>query len=56
MFERVQDEEILKEGEVLGPFKNEGEWELAKWLIKNIGHTQTEAFLQLPIVSLTSIT
>lgn len=50
-FEHVRDKEILKEGQVLEPFRDEDEWELAKWLIKNIGHSQTEAFLQLPIVS-----
>ncbi|KAF8870929.1 hypothetical protein BD779DRAFT_1614010 [Infundibulicybe gibba] len=35
--------------EVLGPFASEEEWELAKWLIKNVGHNQAEAFLKLPI-------
>lgn len=49
-FERIRDEEILKGAEVLGPFKDDEEWELAKWLIKNVGHTQAESFLKLPIV------
>lgn len=50
-FEQVRDEEILTGAEVLGPFVDEDEWELAKWLIKNVGHKQTESFLKLPIVS-----
>ncbi|KAH7907715.1 hypothetical protein BJ138DRAFT_1014064 [Hygrophoropsis aurantiaca] len=49
-FERIRDEEILKPGEVLGPFESEEEWELAKWLIKNVGANQMEVFLKLPIV------
>jgi hypothetical protein len=35
-----------------GPFEDEDEWELAEWLIKNVGQTQTDKFLKLPIVSL----
>lgn len=50
-FERIRDDQILTGCEVLGPFADEEEWELAKWLIKNVGHNQTEAFLKLPIVS-----
>ncbi|KAH7907825.1 hypothetical protein BJ138DRAFT_1013929 [Hygrophoropsis aurantiaca] len=49
-FERIRDEEVLKGGEVFGPFESEEEWELAKWLIKNVGANQMEAFLKLPIV------
>jgi hypothetical protein len=33
-----------------GPFKGQEEWELAEWLLQNVGQTQTEAFLKLPIV------
>ncbi|KAJ7105367.1 hypothetical protein C8R44DRAFT_943376 [Mycena epipterygia] len=50
-FERIRDDQILTGCEVLGPFADEEEWELAKWLIKNVGHNQTEAFLKLPIVT-----
>jgi len=32
------------------PFDSKQEWELAQWLIKNVGQMQTEAFLKLPIV------
>ncbi|KAJ7674410.1 hypothetical protein B0H17DRAFT_1207991 [Mycena rosella] len=51
VFEHIRDDQILTGCEVLGPFADEEEWELAKWLIKNVGHNQTEAFLKLPIVS-----
>ncbi|KAJ6454809.1 hypothetical protein C8R45DRAFT_1188877 [Mycena sanguinolenta] len=50
MFERIRDDQILTGCEVLGPFADEEEWELAKWLIKNVGHNQAEAFLKLPII------
>ncbi|KDR74234.1 hypothetical protein GALMADRAFT_70686, partial [Galerina marginata CBS 339.88] len=32
-----------------GPFENEEDWELAEWLIHNVGQKQTDAFLKLPI-------
>ncbi|KAL0581893.1 hypothetical protein V5O48_000122 [Marasmius crinis-equi] len=45
------EEVIFPDGcEVLGPFRDEEEWELARWLIKNVGHNQAEAFLKLPII------
>jgi hypothetical protein len=33
-----------------GEFESEGEWELAKWLLQNVGHNQLLKFLNLPIV------
>ncbi|KAJ7646307.1 hypothetical protein DFH06DRAFT_1270854 [Mycena polygramma] len=51
MFEHIRDDQILTGCEVLGPYADEEEWELAKWLIKNVGHNQTESFLKLPIVT-----
>ncbi|KAH7905500.1 Zn-finger domain-containing protein [Hygrophoropsis aurantiaca] len=33
-----------------GPFDDEGEWELARWLIQNVGQMQTDKFLKLPII------
>ncbi|KAJ6566640.1 hypothetical protein B0H19DRAFT_939699 [Mycena capillaripes] len=50
-FELIRDEEILKGGTVLGPFRDDDEWQLAKWLIKHVGHTATEKFLKLSIIS-----
>ncbi|KAJ7716992.1 hypothetical protein B0H16DRAFT_1898115 [Mycena metata] len=50
-FEIIRDEEILKGAEVLGPFKDEAEWELAKWLIKHVGHGAADEFLKLSIIA-----
>lgn len=33
------------------PFASRAEWELAEWLIGNVGQTSTDKYLQLPIVS-----
>ncbi|KAJ6560916.1 hypothetical protein B0H10DRAFT_1966807 [Mycena sp. CBHHK59/15] len=51
-FQAIRDDQVLRGAEVLGPFESDDEWELAKWLIKNVGHNQMEAFLKLPIVTL----
>jgi hypothetical protein len=48
VFQSIRDD---NDGEVLGPFKDDAEWELAKWLIKNVGHAQVNTFLKLSIVS-----
>ena len=49
-FETYRDKQIREGAEILGPFENDAEWELAKWLMKNVGHSQAEEFLKLPIV------
>ncbi|KAJ7081497.1 hypothetical protein C8R44DRAFT_905320 [Mycena epipterygia] len=51
VFQIIHDEEILKGGMVLGPFRDDDEWQLAKWLIKHVGHTATDEFLKLSIIS-----
>jgi hypothetical protein len=51
-FSERRDEEIQRGADPLGPFANEDEWELARWLVKNVGHTQSDMFLKLPIVSI----
>ncbi|KAI0308623.1 hypothetical protein OF83DRAFT_1089675, partial [Amylostereum chailletii] len=35
------------EGRPWGPFANEGEWKLVKWMIKTLGQTKTNKFLKL---------
>ncbi|KAG1872229.1 hypothetical protein F4604DRAFT_1881036 [Suillus subluteus] len=40
---------------VWGPFKDEEEWQLAKWLIQNVGQNQTDKFLKLPIITCADI-
>lgn len=54
-FQSMREDLNIKDGEVLGPFKDIAEWELAKWLIKNVGHGQVDALLKLPIVSKSSV-
>ncbi|KAI0086605.1 hypothetical protein BDY19DRAFT_864872, partial [Irpex rosettiformis] len=49
-FEQIRDSGTLKVGERLGPFKNEEEWELAKWLMRNVGHTAGDQLLKLPMI------
>jgi hypothetical protein len=34
-----------------GPFEDQDEWELAQWLIRNVGQKQLDGFLNLNIVS-----
>ncbi|EED77474.1 predicted protein [Postia placenta Mad-698-R] len=50
LFQAIHDEQVLQGADVFGPFESEEEWDLAKWLIKNVGHTQAEKFLKLPII------
>ena len=50
------DEEQKREGDSCWtPFKDEDEWQLAEWLIWNVGQKQTDDFLKLPIVSFFSL-
>ena len=50
-FDAIRDDQILRGAEILGPFNNDEEWQLAKWLIKNVGHNTAEEFLKLAVVS-----
>ena len=45
VFQKIRDDHINKNSQVLGPFKDDAEWELAKWLIKNVGQAQVDTFL-----------
>ncbi|KAK0471461.1 hypothetical protein IW261DRAFT_1306539, partial [Armillaria novae-zelandiae] len=49
-FQHICDKQILKQEEVLGLFQDDKEWELAKWLIKNMGCLAAKEFLKLPMV------
>jgi hypothetical protein len=49
-FEKLQREQEEIGSSRWGPFEDEDEWELAKWLIRNVGQKQTNAFLNLDIV------
>lgn len=50
-FEILQQTQQLEGKTPWEPFANKAEWELAAWLIKNIGQKATDEYLQLPIVS-----
>lgn len=50
-FQSIRDDQIRKNEEVLGAFKDDAEWELAKWIIRNVGHGQADSLLKLSIVS-----
>jgi hypothetical protein len=49
-FEKLQQKQEKNGTSKWGPFKDQDEWELGEWLIRNIGQKQTDAFLNLNIV------
>ncbi len=49
-FEKIRAT-LERNGTEWGPFADENEWQLAEWLLKNVGQMQADAFLKLPIVS-----
>lgn len=49
-FEEIR-EKLEADATPWGPFEDQEEWELAEWLMKNVGQTQADHFLKLPIVS-----
>jgi hypothetical protein len=51
LFESLDEEQRQEGGSRWGPFEDEDEWQLAEWLIRNVGQKQTDRFLRLPIVS-----
>lgn len=50
-FDIICNEQILQGAKVWGLFRDDKQWQLAKWLIKNVGHSQAEEFLKLGVVS-----
>lgn len=50
-FETVREEQRRNGDDPWAPFKDEEEWELAQWLITNVGQNATDKYLKLPIVS-----
>jgi hypothetical protein len=51
LFESLNEEQKRAGGNRWAPFEDEDEWQLAEWLIRNVGQKQTDTFLKLPIVS-----
>jgi hypothetical protein len=49
-FEKLRREQENSGTSKWGPFEDQDDWELAEWLIRNIGQKQTDAFLNLNIV------
>lgn len=41
---------LLHWGEVLGPFRDDDEWQFAKWIIKHVSHNAADELLQLNMV------
>lgn len=50
MFEQWRKENDEAQREHFFPFASEDEWELAVWLIQNVGHNKIEEFLKLKVV------
>ena len=50
-FETVQEEQKKTGDNPWAPFTDEEEWELAHWLITNVGQNATDKYLKLPIVN-----
>jgi hypothetical protein len=46
-----EEQNLYRENE-WAPFDNQKEWDLAKWLIRNVGQKSTDEFLKLQIASL----
>jgi hypothetical protein len=49
-FETLEEEQRLEGKLPWEPFASREEWGLAEWLMKNVGQTSTDQYLQLPIV------
>ena len=54
LFESLDEEQKREEGSRWAPFEDEDDWELAEWLIQNARQNQTDAFLKLLIVRVSS--
>jgi hypothetical protein len=50
LYEYLDERRKKEGGSHWGPFEDEDEWQLAEWLIRNVGQKQTDIFLKLPIV------
>ena len=51
LYEYLDEEQKREGGSRWGPFEDEDEWQLADWLIRNVGQKQMDIFLKLPIVN-----
>jgi len=51
LFDAVHKEQDIQGNNPAAPFDDEEEWDLAKWLVKNVLQTGIEEFTKLAIVS-----
>lgn len=51
LFEQMKDNQEAMKDPPTAPFLDEDEWELARWLMKNVTQTATEEFLKMKGVS-----
>jgi hypothetical protein len=51
LFERMRAQQQAAGESEFSPFHNGDEWELARWLSKNVNQSATEEYLDLPTVS-----
>ena len=51
-FQRWQEEKKSKGENDWAPFENQKEWDLARWLMRNVGQKSIDEYLKLPIISL----
>ena len=51
VFEEIFEEQAAKGESPWAPFADKDEWELARWLAKNVNQRATEEFLKMPGVS-----
>ncbi|KII84510.1 hypothetical protein PLICRDRAFT_117586 [Plicaturopsis crispa FD-325 SS-3] len=49
VFEEILDAQAEADEHPCAPFANEDEWDLARWLMKNVNQRATDEFLKLPI-------
>ncbi|KAK0220172.1 hypothetical protein IW262DRAFT_1448538 [Armillaria fumosa] len=50
LFHRIRDKQVLQGAEIWGPFADEDDWEMAKWLIKHVGQQVADDFLKLKMI------
>lgn len=50
-FAKVHESQGESDKDPWSPFESQDEWQLAQWLLHNVGQNATDEFLKLPIVS-----
>ncbi|KZP09299.1 hypothetical protein FIBSPDRAFT_760126, partial [Athelia psychrophila] len=50
-FSKLRKEQAKNGENLWGPFGSQEKWELAQWLLQNVGNNATDKFLKLSIIS-----